>query len=100
MKAVQFTFLLLVFYCFKSSKYQNFIFLVVLVSFLVISFCLAVSLFFLRLVCGITLMEHFHSERCGCHRTGVSSASTKMELCFLKRLFEKLLKRKGLRLEV
>ena len=47
MKAVQFTFLLLVFYCFESSKYHNLIFLVVLVFvfvfFLVISFCLAVS---------------------------------------------------------
>jgi len=47
MKAVQFTFLLLVFYCFESSKYHNFIFLVVLVLFiyffLVISFSLAVS---------------------------------------------------------
>ena len=31
MKAVQFTFLLLVSYCFESSKYHNFIFLVVLV---------------------------------------------------------------------
>ena len=33
MKTVQFTFLLLVFYCFKSSKYHNFIFVVVLVFF-------------------------------------------------------------------
>lgn len=52
MKAVQFTLLLLVFYCFESSKYHNFIFLVVLVFLLcfvflrggeVISFCFAVS---------------------------------------------------------
>ena len=86
MKAVQFTFLLLVFYCFESSKYHNFIFLVVLVlfrflfgfKFLTCCFC------FLRFVCRITLMKHFHSKRCGCYRTGVSSEVLRWNFVSLK----------------
>ena len=52
MKAVQFTFLLLVFYCFESSKYHNSIFLVVLVFFFFWLSVFALLFLFLKISVG------------------------------------------------
>ena len=49
MKAVQFTFLLIVFYCFESSKYHNSIFLVVLVFFFLWLSVFALLFLFLKI---------------------------------------------------
>ena len=49
MKAVQFTFLLLVFYCFESGKYHNSIFSVVLVFFFLWLSVFALLFLFLKI---------------------------------------------------